>query len=162
MIRLRTELINKRLISGVIIPTLGRFSMDDHHRLTFEKECYYYGVQFVYGDAPGGMDIGSQFARSGISLGNFIRVDANRKNALAGNIARALAGKVPSQRAQYGYHYRRDAEIDHRRKTRILNAWWEINEATEDGELIWGSRERRSTLCFEHDCFARSVVNRWP
>ncbi len=81
MIRLRSELITKRLISGVIIPTLGRFSMDDHHHLTFEKECYYYGVQFVYGDAPGGMDIGSLFARSGISLGNFVRVDANRKKA---------------------------------------------------------------------------------
>ncbi len=62
-----------------------------------------------------------------------------RKLTLAGNIGRVLAGKVPSQRAQYGYHYRRDAEIDQRGKTRILNAWWEINEATEDDELVWGS-----------------------
>ena len=139
IIRLRTELINNRLISGVIIPTLGRFSMDDHHRMTFEKECCHYGVEFVYGDAPSGMDIGSLFARSGISLGNYVRVDANRKSALAGNIGRVLAGKVPSQRAQYGYHYRRDAEIDQRGKTRILKAWWEINEAAEDGELVWGS-----------------------
>ena len=139
MIRLRTELIAKRLISGVIIPTLGRFSMDDLHRLTFEKECHYYGVKFVYGDAPSGMDIGSLYARSGISLGNLVRVVTNRNSALGGNIGRILAGKVPSQRAQYGYHYRRDAEIDQRGKTRILSAWWEINVATEDGELVWGS-----------------------
>jgi len=139
MIRLRTELISKRLISSVFIPTLGRLSMDDHHRQTFEKECQYYGVNFVYGDAPSGMDIGSQFARAGLSLGNLVRVKTNRDSALAGNIGRILAGKVPSQRAQYGYNYRREAEIDQRGRTRILKAWWEINEVTEDGELILGS-----------------------
>jgi len=139
MIYLRTGLIRNRIISGTIIPTLGRLSMDDHHRQTFEKECYYYGVQFIYGDAPSGMDIGSMFARSGIALSNLVRVDTNRKSALGGNIGRILAGKVPSQRAQYGYHYRRDAEIDQRGKTRVLSAWWEINEVTENGELVWGS-----------------------
>ena len=139
MIRLRTELISKRLISSVFIPTLGRLSMDDHHRQTFEKECQYYGVNFVYGDAPSGMDIGSQFARAGLSLGNLVRVKTNRDSALAGNIGRILAGKVPSQRAQYGYNYRREAEIDQRGRTRILKAWWETNEVTEVGELILGS-----------------------
>ena len=37
MMRLRGELITQRLIAGVLIPTLGRLSMDDHHRQTFEK-----------------------------------------------------------------------------------------------------------------------------
>jgi len=139
MVRLRSDLISNRLISGVIIPTLGRLSMDDHHRQTFEKECQYYGVEFIYGDAPSGMDMGSQFARAGISLGNLVRVKTNRDSALAGNIGRILAGKVPSQRAPYGYTYQREAEINQRGRTRILKAWWEINEVTEDGELIWGS-----------------------
>ena len=112
MMELRKELIANRRISGVIIPTLGRLSMDDHHRLAFEKECAHYEVQVVYGDAPGGMDIGSMFARAGIAMSNMVRVDTNRKSALAGNIARVLAGKVPSHRAPYGYHYRREAEID--------------------------------------------------
>jgi len=139
MVRLRTELISKRLISSVFIPTLGRLSMDDHHRQTFEKECQYYGVNFVYGDAPSGMDIGSMFARAGLSLGNLVRVKTNRDSALAGNIGRILAGKVPSQRAPYGYNYCREAEIDQRGRTRILKAWWEIDEVIEDGELVWGS-----------------------
>jgi hypothetical protein len=139
MIRLRSELIAKRLISSVFIPTLGRLSMDDHHRQTFEKECQYYGVNFFYGDAPNGMDIGSQFARAGLSLGNLVRVKTNRDSALAGNIGRILAGKVPSQRAPHGYNYRREAEIDQRGRTRILKAWWEIDEIRGDNELVWGS-----------------------
>ena len=74
---LRGELIARRKILGVIIPTLGRLSMDDHHRQTFEKECQYYHIQFVYGDAPSGSDIGSMFARTGLSLGNYLRVSPN-------------------------------------------------------------------------------------
>lgn len=60
--------------------------MDDYDRQAFEKECQYYGVRFVYGDAPSGMDMGSMFARCGISLGNYLRVKTNRESALAGNI----------------------------------------------------------------------------
>jgi len=134
MVRLRSDLISKRLISGVIIPTLGRLSMDDHHRQTFEKECQYYGVEFVYGDAPSGMDIGSQFARAGLSLGNLVRVKTNRDSALAGNIGRVLAGKVPSQRAPYGYTYQREAEIDQRGRTA-----WVANQI-----FIWIGREGRT------------------
>jgi hypothetical protein len=133
---LRYDLVHKSLISSVFIPTLGRLSMDDHHRQTFEKECQYYGVNFVYGDAPSGMDIASQFARAGLSLGNLVRVKTNRDSALAGNIGRILAGKVPSQRAPYGYIYRREAEVDQRGRTRILKAWWEIDEISKDNEFI--------------------------
>ena len=139
MIRLRTQLIGGKLISSVFFPTLGRLSMDDHHRQTFEKECQYYNVEFYYGDAPSGMDIGSQFARSGISLGNLVRVKTNRESALGGNIGRILAGKVPSHRAPYAYIYQREAEIDQRGRTRVLKAWWEIESVDENGELVYGS-----------------------
>ena len=129
MIRLRGELIPRRRITGVLIPTLGRLSMDDYDRQAFEKECQYYGVQFIYGDAPSGTDIGSMFARSGISLGNYLRVKTNRESALAGNIGRVLAGKVPSYRAPYGYIYRAEKIIEARTgKARVLRAWWDVDE----------------------------------
>ena len=44
---LRTELMPRRRISGIVIPTLGRLSMDDYHRQAFEKECQYYGIRFI-------------------------------------------------------------------------------------------------------------------
>lgn len=136
---LRTELIPQRRIAGVIIPTVGRLSCDDHHRQTFEKECSYYGVNFVYGDAPSGQDVWSMFARSGMSYANLVRVKTNRDNALGGNIARVMTGKVPPGKAPYGYKYRSKAEIDSRGRRRILEAWWELNEIDENEELIWGS-----------------------
>jgi hypothetical protein len=68
-----------------------------------------------------------------------VRVKTNRESALAGNISRIIAGKIPSQKAPYGYIYRREAEVDQRGRTRILKAWWEIEEISEDNELIWGS-----------------------
>lgn len=137
---LRRELIPRRRISGIIIPTLGRLSMDDYHRQAFEKECQYYRVTFVYGDAPSGTDIASMFARSGISLGNYLRVETNRKSALAGNIGRILAGKVPSQKAAYGYIYRAHKIFEPGTgKARVLRAWWEADELGPDGEPVWGS-----------------------
>ncbi len=137
---LRTELMPRRRISGIIIPTLGRLSMDDYHRQAFEKECQYYGTQFIYGDAPSGTDIGSMFARSGISLGNYLRVMTNRESALAGNIGRVLAGKVPSQRAAHGYTYRAEKIFEARTgKAKVLRAWWEVDESGPDGEPIYGS-----------------------
>jgi len=138
--RLRTELMPRRRISGVIIPTLGRLSMDDYHRQAFEKECQYYGIRFIYGDAPSGTDIGSMFARSGISLGNYLRVKTNRESALAGNISRILAGKVPSQKASYGYVYRAEKIFEAGTgKARVLRAWWEVDELGPDGQPIYHS-----------------------
>src|SRR3989304_1805935 len=61
--RLRKELIAGRRIAGIIIPFQGRLSADPLHQLTFEKECGYYGVKVVYGDAPGGNDWASQTTR---------------------------------------------------------------------------------------------------
>jgi site-specific DNA recombinase len=140
MIWLRRELIARRRIAGVLIPTLGRLSMDDYDHQAFEKECQYYGVRFIYGDAPSGTDIGSMFARSGISLGNYLRVKTNRESALAGNIGRVLAGKVPSHRAPYGYIYRTEKIIETRTgRARVLRAWWDIDELGPDGEPAWGS-----------------------
>ena len=140
MIRLRNELIAKRRIAGVIMPTLGRLTMDDLHRQTFEKECEYHRVAFVYGDAPSGMDIGSQFARAGISIGNSLRVKTNRDNVLAGNISRVMSGKVPAQRAPYGYIYRAEKKIEpHTGRVKVLKASWEINELGPDGQPVSGS-----------------------
>jgi hypothetical protein len=139
MIRLRTELIAKMRIAGVIIPALGRLSMDDLHRLTFEQECSYYRVAFIYGDAPSGMDIGSQFARAGMAIGNALRVKSNRDNVLAGNISRVMSGKVPAHRVPYGYSYRAEKMIDPRTgRARVLSASWELNEPGPDGKPIQG------------------------
>jgi hypothetical protein len=138
--QLRTELMPRRRISGVVIPTLGRLSMDDYHRQAFEKECQYYGIRFIYGDAPSGTDIGSMFARSGISLGNYLRVKTNRDSALAGNIGRILSGKVPAHRAAYGYGYHAEKIFEDRTgKAKVLRAWWDVDELGPDGEPIYGS-----------------------
>ena len=138
---LRGELIARRRIKGVIIPTQGRLSMDPLHQMTFEKECQYYGVQVIYGDAPGGNDWGSQTTRLIQAQANALRVKTNRDNALSGNISRIMAGKVPSQKPPYGYIYRAEKRIEqHAGKTRVLSAWWEINELDPDGDLVQFSR----------------------
>jgi hypothetical protein len=137
---LRKELIAGRHIAGAIIPFQGRLSADPLHQLTFERECNYYNVQVIYGDAPGGQDWGSQTTRLIQAQANALRVKCNRDNALAGNIARILTGKVPAHRASYGYVYRADKTIESRTgRAKVLRAWWEINELGPDGELIWGS-----------------------
>ena len=166
--RLRTELIPQKLITGIIIPTLGRLSCDDHHRLTFEKECCYYGVEFVYGDAPSGMDIGSMFARSGMSLGNYLRVKTNRESALGGNIARVLAGKVPPGKAPYGYRYFSKAETDSRGRRKILEATWEVDEIDDTGVLVWGTPAWVVQMIFnwvgvEHrtQYWVAAILNKW-
>jgi len=140
MIRLRKELIAGRRIAGIVIPFQGRLSADTLHQLAFERECAYYGVRIVYGDAPAGQDWASQTTRLIQAQANALRVKCNRDNALAGNIARILAGKVPSQRASYGYDYRTDKIIEPRTgKAKVLRAWWEIDETGPDGEPTWGS-----------------------
>ncbi len=63
MIWLRKELIAGRRIAGIVIPFQGRLSADPLHQLAFERECAYYGIRMVYGDAPGGDDWASQTTR---------------------------------------------------------------------------------------------------
>jgi DNA invertase Pin-like site-specific DNA recombinase len=140
MIWLRKELITGRCIAGVVIPFQGRLSADPLHQLAFERECAYYGVRVVYGDAPGGSDWASQTTRIIQAQANALRVKCNRDNALAGNIARVLAGKAPAHRAAYGYTYRTDKIIEPRTgRARVLRAWWEIDELGLDGNPIYRS-----------------------
>ncbi len=139
MKHLRRNLVAGRRIAGVIIPSVGRLTMDVHHLLTFEKECAYYGVQLMYGDAPGGTDLASRAARLLICTGNEVRVTSNRSNPLGGNKSRCLMGKVPAHRTPYGYKYQRDAVVDQRGRVKVLHAWWEIAETGPEGNLIEGS-----------------------
>jgi len=140
MKRLRGSLIAGRRISGVIIPFQGRLSADALHQLTFETEADYYGVEIVFGDAPGGKDWASQTTRLIQAQANALRVKTNQDNALAGNISRVLAGKVPSHRAPYGYTYRAEKIFEPRSgRAKVLKAWWEVNEVGTDGEFLWGS-----------------------
>jgi hypothetical protein len=140
IIRLRKHLIPGRHISGVIVPLQGRLSADPLHQLTFERECVYYGVQVIYGDAPAGQDWGSQTTRLIQAQANALRVKCNRDNALAGNIARVLTGKAPVHRAGYGYLYRTEKIIEARTgRAKVLRAWWEVDELGPDGEPVWGS-----------------------
>ena len=140
MIWLRKELIAARRIAGIVIPFQGRLSADPLHQLAFERECAYYGIRVVYGDAPGGDDWASQTTRLIQAQANALRVKCNRDNALAGNIARVLAGKAPAHRAGYGYIYRTEKIIEARTgRAKVLHAWWEIDELGPDGEPVWGS-----------------------
>ncbi len=137
---LRKELVAGRRIAGIVIPFQGRLSTDPLHQLAFERECVYYGVRVVYGDAPTGQDWASQTTRLIQAQANALRVKCNRDNALAGNIARVLAGKVPAHRAAYGYVYRTDKIIEPRTgRAKVLRAWWEIDELGPDGKPVYGS-----------------------
>ena len=137
MIRLRTELIAGRRIAKIVIPFQGRLSADPLHQLTFERECNYYGVQVVYGDAPSGNDWASQTTRLIQAQANALRVKCNRDNALAGNVARVLAGKAPAHRASYGYIYRTQKVFEERTgRAKVLRAWWDINELGPDGQPV--------------------------
>jgi len=140
MIWLRRELIAGRRIAGIVIPFQGRLSAEPLHQLVFERECAYYGVRVVYGDAPGGDDWASQTTRLIQAQANALRVKCNRDNALAGNIARVLAGKVPAHRAAYGYIYRTEKIIEARTgRAKVLRAWWETDELGPDGEPVYRS-----------------------
>ena len=137
MIRLRTELITGRRIAKIVIPFQGRLSADPLHQLTFEKECTYYGIQVVYGDAPSGNDWASQTTRLIQAQANALRVKCNRDNALAGNVARVLAGKAPAHRAAHGYIYRTEKVFEARTgRAKVLRAWWEIDELGPDGQPV--------------------------
>ncbi len=139
MAYLRKELIGKRRIAGVIFTHQGRLSADPLHQLYFERECAYYGVKFLFGDAPGGMDWASTAGRQLMAQANWLRVKTNRESARAGNIGRVLKGMVPASRAAYGYRYRRDAEITTDGRAHVKKAWWEVNELVADGTPVPGS-----------------------
>lgn len=93
---LRSELIAKRRIEGIVIPFQGRLSSGPLHQLTFEKECEYYGLKVIYGDAPPVM-IGVVRRPGSFRLRQMLcESNVNRDNALGGSIARVMAGKVPA------------------------------------------------------------------
>lgn len=139
MVYLRKELIAKRRIAGVIFTHQGRLSAAPLHQLYFERECTYYGVKFLFGDAPSGTDWASTAGRQLMAHANWLRVKTNREDARAGNIGRVLKGMVPAGHAAYGYRYLRDAEIAIDGRVHIKRAWWEINDLGPDGTSLWGS-----------------------
>ena len=108
---LRHELIHKQKVVGVIFADLRCLSREPAPQQVFERECEILGVRLLFGDAPSGMDIGSQFARSALTFSNKLTRLATNRNAPAGNVGRVLKGWVPSTKAIYRYSYRRDAEI---------------------------------------------------
>ncbi len=137
---LRRELVASRRISGIIVPFQGRLSADPLHQLTLERECEYYGVQLVCGDAPTGNDWASQTTRLIQAQANSLRVKSNRDNVLAGNIARVMTGKVPCHRAPYGYILVTDKVIDQRTgRVKVNSASWEIENTDSDGNIIPGT-----------------------
>ena len=133
---LRKELIARRKIQGVLIPLQGRLTMDPGQQIIFERECTYYGVEFVFGDVPSGTDWASSTSRLFMAQANALRVKTNRESARAGNIGRGLKGSVPASRAAYGYRYRADREIGTGGRVNIKRAWWELNEVGPDGQLL--------------------------
>ena len=139
MLFLRKELIAKRRIKGVIIPEQGRLSGNSLHQQIFEAECGYYGIEFLFGDAPSGTDWASTAARQIMAHANRLRLQTTHNAARGGNIGRVLKGMVPAHRAAYGYRYQRDAEVTSDGKLYIKRAWWEIDEVGPDGRPLWGS-----------------------
>ena len=139
MLFLRTELIANRRIKGVIIPEQGRLSASSLHQQVFEAECSYYGVEFLFGDAPSGTDWASTAARQMMAHANKLRLQTTHKAARGGNIGRVLKGMVPAHRAAYGFRYRRDAEVTADGRVHIKRAWWEIDELGPDGNPLSGS-----------------------
>jgi DNA invertase Pin-like site-specific DNA recombinase len=133
---LRHELIHKQKVVGVIFADLRCLSREPAPQQVFERECEILGIKLLYGDAPSGTDIGSQFARSALTFSNKLTRLATNRNARAGNVGRVLKGWVPSTKAAYGYGYRRDAEITQDGKVRIKRAWWEVNEADSGGTPV--------------------------
>jgi DNA invertase Pin-like site-specific DNA recombinase len=139
MLHLRKDLIAGCKISGVLIPLQGRLTADAGQQSIFERECSYYGVELVFGDAPSGSDWASQTSRMVMAQAQQLRLKTNRDNVRAGNIGRVLKGMVPACAAAYGYRYCRDAEVGPDGRAHIKAAWWEINDVGPDGEPVEGS-----------------------
>lgn len=138
MTYLRHELVHKKRILSILFADLRCLSREPAPQQVFERECEILGIKLLFGDAPNGMDIGSQFARSAITFSNKMSRLATDRNARAGNIGRVLKGWVPAQKAPYGYVYKRDAEISDGR-IRIKKAWWEIDCIDGEGKVVPGS-----------------------
>ena len=130
---LRHELIHKQKVVGVIFADLRCLSREPAPQQVFERECEILGVRLLFDDAPSGMDIGSQFARSALTFSNKLTRLATNRNACAGNVGRVLKGWVPSTKAAFGYSYQRDAEITQDGKVRIKRAWWEADKLDAEG-----------------------------
>lgn len=136
MTYLRYKLAHKKQILGILFADIRCLSREPAPQQVFERECEILGIRLLFGDAPSGMDPGSQFARSAITFSNKLARLATHRNARAGNIGRILKGLVPSCKAAYGYVYRRDAEITSDGKVLIKKAWWEVDQIDLNGELV--------------------------
>ncbi|MDZ4247295.1 MAG: recombinase family protein, partial [Dehalococcoidia bacterium] len=136
MIFLRHELARKQKVVGMLFADLRCLSREPAPQQVFERECEILGIKLRFGDAPSGMDVGSQFTRSAMTFGNKLTRLATNKNARAGNIGRVLKGSVPAHKAAYGYSYHRDAEVTSNGRILVKKAWWEINGADSEDTLI--------------------------
>jgi hypothetical protein len=93
-------------------------------------------IQLGQPDAPSGMDVGSQFARSALTFSNKLTRLATNRNARAGNIGCVLKGSVPACKAAYGYSYHRDVEMTSNGKILVKKAWWETNSKDAEGKVV--------------------------
>ena len=93
----------------------------------------------IYGDAPSGNDWASQTTRLIQAQANALRVKCNRDNALAGNIARVLAGKAPRTGLLTAIFIDEKVFEAQTGRVKVLRAWWEIDELGPDGEVLQGS-----------------------
>ena len=139
MSHLRNDLIAGCKISGVLVPLQGRLTADAGQQSIFERQCSYYGVELLFGDAPSGSDWGSEATRMMMAHAQKLRLKTNQENVRAGNIGRVLKGMVPPSAAAYGYRYCRDGEIGSDGRLHIKRAWWEVKEAGPDGDPLEGS-----------------------
>jgi hypothetical protein len=122
MIFVRHELAHRQKVVGILFSDLRCLSREPAPQQVFERECEILGVRLLFGDAPSGMDIGSQFARSALTFSNKLTRLATNRNARAGNIGRVLKGSVPAGKAAYGYSYHRDAEMTSNGKILVKKA----------------------------------------
>jgi DNA invertase Pin-like site-specific DNA recombinase len=139
MIHLRRDLVHGQQVKGVLFADLRCLSREPAPQQVFERECELLGVKLIFGDAPSGMDVGSQFARSAMTFGSKLTRLATNRNARAGNVGRVLKRMVPAHKAAHGYDYCRDAEIGQDGRTRVKKAWWEVAELDSAGEPVAGS-----------------------
>jgi DNA invertase Pin-like site-specific DNA recombinase len=136
MAYMRYELAHKKHILGIMFADIRCLSREPAPQQVFERECELQGIKLMFGDAPSGMDVGSQFVRSALTFSNKLTRLATNRNARAGNIGRVLKGWVPSTKAPYGYRYQRDAEITQGGKIQIKQAWWDVDELDLDGKPL--------------------------
>jgi len=86
---MRYELAHKKHILGIMFADIRCLSREPAPQQVFERECELLGIKLMFGDAPSGMDVGSQFVRSALTFSNKLTRLATNRNARAGNIGRA-------------------------------------------------------------------------